>query len=186
MTEKLILKRLMKEWEEVDSSLLFSGKQWYYLKRNYCDNLAIKYKLTLQQIAGIYAALSPMKSVSENDRLCENFLEGDYSGHFKFQINKAKKIKKEYRPEKIEEILRGDKTKAFFRNIYTPWNDDYVTVDRHQIKICNKGKLLNITPKRYKIIANATKSLAKRVNLHSCETQSCLWLLAKRKYGNNV
>lgn len=184
--EKVMYKTLLKEWEEIDSSLLFSGKQWYYLKREYCDVLATKYNTTLQQVAGIYAALSPMKSVKENDRLCEKFLEGDYSGHFSFQINKAKKIKIIYKPDEINTILKGNKTTAFFRNIYTPWDDEYCTIDRHIIKICNKGELVNITPKKYKIITNSIKSLANKVNLHTSETQAVLWLLAKRKYGYNV
>lgn len=186
MEEKKVYKEVKKAWGEISTPLLISGKEWYWLHREYCQNLAIKHKLTLQQTAGIFSALSPLKSVSENKRLCEWFLEGEERGHTNLQLNKARKIKNIVIPEQIDEILKGDKTVAFFRNLYTPWNDNYCTIDRHIIKISNKGKEFIITPKRYKIIQNAIKRLAKEINLHVSETQACLWYLSKEKYGNNV
>lgn len=186
MEEKKIYKLIKKEWEEISPPILISGKEWYWLHREYCQNLAIKHELTLQQVAGIFSALSPLKSVSENKRLCEWFLEGIERGHTSLQINKARKIKHIIIPDKIDGILKGDKTVSFFRHLYTPWDDNYAVVDRHIIKICNKGVEFNITPKRYKIIQNAINMLAKNVNLHVSETQACLWYLAKKKYGINT
>lgn len=186
MEEKKIYKLIKKEWEEISPPILISGKEWYWLHREYCQNLAIKHRLTLQQVVGIFSALSPLKSVAENKRLCEWFLEGIERGHTKLQINKAKKIKNVTTVDEIDKILKGDKTVAFFRHLYTPWDDNYVVLDRHMIKICNKGKEFYITPKRYKIIQNAVKKLAKELNLHVSETQGCLWYLSKQKYGNNV
>lgn len=186
MKEEKIYKLIKKEWEEISPPILISGKEWYWLHREYCQNLALKNKLTLQQVAGIFSALSPLKSVAENKRLCEWFLEGKERGHTKLQIEKAKKIKNIVIAEQIDNVLKGDKTIAFFRHLYTPWDDNYTVIDRHMIKICNKGVEFNITPKRYKIIQNSITRLAKSVNLHVSETQACLWYLAKEKYGNNV
>lgn len=186
MTEKECYKTIKKAWGEISEPLLITGKEWYWLHREYCQNLAIKNNLTLQQVSGIFSALSPLKSVAENKRLCEWFLEGKEQGHTYTQINKAKKIKLITDPNKINLILNGDKTVAFFRHLYTPWDDDYCTIDRHILKVANKGKDLLITPKRYKIIQNSVTKLAKHINLHVSETQACLWVISKKKYGNNV
>jgi hypothetical protein len=186
MTEKECYKTIKKAWGEISEPLLITGKEWYWLHREYCQSLAIKHNLTLQQTAGIFSALSPLKSVSENKRLCEWFLEGVERGHTKLQINKAKQIKNIQIADKIEQVLKGDKTIAFFRHLYTPWNDNYCVNDRHIIKICNKGIDFSITPKRYKIMTQSIQKLAKNVNLHVSETQACLWYLSKQKYGNNI
>ena len=186
MTEQKYYNNIKKAWRETSEPLIFNGKQWYWEHREYCNTLALKHNLTLQQVCGIFAALSPLKSVAENKRICEKFLEGKRYGHTKMQINKAKKILKTYEPDKIDAVLKGDKTVAFFRHLYTPWNDDYVVIDRHIIKICNNGKTVNITSKRYKLMANAIKRFAKELSLYSSECQAVLWYLAKKKYGYNV
>lgn len=186
MTEKQYFNNLKKEWGEISTFSILQGKSWYWEYRDYTLKLAKEHKLELCQTAGVFSALSPLKSVDENKKLCERVLKGKYYGHTKRQINKAKEIKNVKEIEKIDEILHGLKTINFFRNIYSPWDKDYVTIDRHAIKICNKGNSPLITVKRYNLMANAYKKLAKQVNLYPCEVQSVLWIKSKELYGNNI
>ena len=186
MTEKTVYNTIKKAWGEIPELSLSSYSQWYYEHRDYCDSLAVKYDLKLSQICGIFAALSPMKSVEENKRLCENFLKGRRGGHFSVQIKKAENIKNTSNLKLIDNILHGDKTVSFFRHLYSPWDNNYCVVDRHMIKLANKGESMYITPRRYRVIAESIKKLSKEVNMKVSETQSCLWYLAKSKYGNNI
>ena len=187
MTEKIYYNQLKKEWGNVPTPYIISGKSWYWDYRDYTDKLAKENNLQLSQTCGIFSALSPLKSVEENKKLCENvIIKRKYRGHTKRQLNKVKCIIVEKEVEKIDLILNGLKTVNFFRNIYSPWDKNYVTVDRHMIKLCHKGKEVLITPKRYKLMANAIKKLANEVNLYPSECQSVLWFQAKSLYGNNI
>lgn len=127
-----------------------------------------------------------MKSLELNKRLCENALKGRWWGHFKNQIDKAKAIKNIKDVKEIENVLHGIKTVNFFYNLYTPENQDFVTIDRHMGKFCNNGLEYRITPHRYKNMSNAIKKLAKQLNLLPCQVQACFWYHSKEMWGNNI
>lgn len=181
MNENLIFETINNSWDNIKEDIIEEGKRWYYDKHLFCKELSDKYKTSFLQTVGIYAALSPMKSVSENDRLCEKFLKGFHEGHFTTQVDKCKTIKKAYAVSDVETILKGDKTVAFFNNIYNPYDKKYVCVDRHMIKIFNNGILIGITPKRYRTISNGVKSFSKTTGLIPNQTQAILWLHTKDK-----
>lgn len=186
MTEKSIKKNLEKAWEKSHASLILEAKEWYPKTRDYIEELAKSNSLEITQVSGIFSALSPQKSVSENKKLAEAFLKGKRSGHYRNQIKKAERILYTTRPRDIDKILHGYKTVSFFRHIYTPWDDRYCVNDSHIIKVSNGGKIAYITPKRYKMMSDCIKNHAKKVNLKVSECQAAFWLISKELYGNNV
>ena len=188
MTERKCINLLKRDWEQIasNSSLIDEAKQWYPKEHDYSRNLANKYNLSLQQITGMYAAFSPLKSVAENKRILIDFLKGKQQGHTAKQINKAKLILQTSNIDKIDVILRGMKTTAFHRHIFNPLDKDRVCVDRHVIKYFNFGENVCITPKRYTTYSNAIKVWSEKINMYPSELQALVWLYAKKKYGINI
>jgi len=188
MTERKCLNLIKKDWEIISSNpnLLEKGKNWYPNENNYSRELAIRYNLDLQQITGLFASFSPLKSVSENKKILVNFLNGSRYGHTSLQMNKAELILQTNKLEEIDVILSGRKTTAFHRHLYNPLCKEKVCVDSHVIKYFNVGKIIHITPNRYLMYENSIKKWAKKVNMYPSEIQAILWILTKQKYGINV
>lgn len=188
MTERKCLNLIKKDWEIISSNpnLLKKGKNWYPNEKEYSFELAKKYSLELQQITGLFAAFSPLKSVLENKRILVNFLNGSRYGHTSLQMNKAELILQTNKIEEIDVILSGRKTTAFHRHLYNPLCKEKVCVDTHVIKYFNKGSIIHITPNRYSMYENSIKKWSKKVNLLPSELQALLWLYSKQQYGINV
>lgn len=188
MTEQKCLNLLKKDWEIMSSNpdLINEAKAWYPTEHDFSKELATKYDWNLQQITGLYAAFSPLKSVSENKRILINFLNGSRYGHTSLQMNKAELILQTSDLNQIDVILGGMKTRAFHRHIYNPMDKEVTCIDRHCIKYFNKGKMPWITSNRYNMYSNAIKKWASKINMYPSEVQALVWLYAKQKYGNNV
>lgn len=177
ITEKHINKNLERVWQMSDPFLI-DGKEWYYKARDYADELANEFNIDLYQSSAIISALSPLKSWDLNKRIAKEFLEGKRNIHFYKQVQKAKNIlrtKKEYR---VPVILNGRKTVSFYKNIYTPWDNEFVTIDTHVVN-CLIAPNANITPKRYNLIQTSITNHAKKVNLRPCEVQATIWITHK-------
>ena len=164
MTEIKCLNLIKKDWEIISSNpnLLEKGKNWYPNEKEYSFELAKKYSLELQQITGLFAAFSPLKSVSENKKILVNFLNGSRYGHTSLQINKAELILQTNKLEKIDLILSGRKTTAFHRHLYNPLCIEKVCIDTHLIKYFNEGNVIHITPNRYSMYENSIKKLVRK------------------------
>lgn len=188
MTEKQIYNTLKREFENSSDSLISDALNWYPETRSYIDSYTIKHNLTLPQACALFSVLSPLKSVSINKRLFEGFLDGKKSGHFTKQINKGKEIISLINPRLslLDEIVSGNKTVSFYRHLYTPWDNKYAVVDTHMLRISYKGRAPNMTDKKYRIISNCIKKLAKENNYKTSEMQSILWFRAKELYGNDI
>jgi hypothetical protein len=187
MTERKCLNLIQKDWEIISSSSFFNeALQWYDLKNQFCLDLSKEYDYKLQQITGLYSAFSPLKSVSENERILKGFLKGKRHGHTNQQINKAELILQTENIEEIDVILKGLKTMSFHRNLYNPMDKNYVCNDRHVLKYFNSGNTVWMTTNRYKMYSNAIFKFSKKVNLVPSQIQSSLWYYSKQQYGNNV
>lgn len=187
MTERIIFNKVKKEWENnLTPLILQESKQWYPLAHDFCKDLAKQHKLAVSQTAGICASLSPLKSWSLNKQLTKEFLQGKERGHFKKQIEKARKIKRISIPSTIDIILNGNKTVNFFRNINNPSDNQWVTLDSHLWKFVGDGQLLNSTNYRYNITKNAIIRFGKYVDLPPNVIQAFIWLRAKELWGNDV
>lgn len=186
MTERIVFNKIKREWDFLTPQIIEDGKKWYPEAHDFCKELSKKYSLAITQTSGICSSLSPLKSWELNKRLTKDFLEGKEYGHFKHQIEKARKIKRISIPSTIDKILKGNKTVNFFRNINNPTDNQWVTVDSHLLKYVGDGVLLNSTNYRYNLIKNSIIKYSKYVNLQPNEVQAIIWLRAKELYGNDI
>jgi len=158
---------------------------WYYEVNDYCTTLSEVYGVSLIQVSGIMSALSPNNKFESNCKSLEKFLQ--YKGQCKVTTFNGQKLKAQAILDmdtpcenSIKEILRGNKTMAFFENIYRPHTSEAVTVDLWQIRWAKKLKLIpeqgGLTDKRYKIVANEVKKYANDLGLKPHEYQALTWV----------
>jgi hypothetical protein len=156
---------------------------WYINANLLAIELASKYGTDYVTVAGIIAALSPLKSWDENKKIAEGFLRNGKGKHTRNMINKAKQItlfKGNFQREYILNELNGNKIKSFFLNIAYPLSPEAVTIDRHAISIClnrsikdNEGT--GITLKQYNFFVSCYSELANELNIRPSMLQSVTW-----------
>jgi hypothetical protein len=89
------------------------------------------------KVWGVIAALSPVKTWSQNLIQAEQFYKSGDCGHMGQFKTKARKImQSDGSDESILEILKGRKISAFYMNIKYPHHGANVTIDRHALSIC--------------------------------------------------
>lgn len=157
------------------------GLKWYSDAHDFANDLAKTYEIGNMKVAGIIAAMSPMKAWKTNKEISEQFISCGTSGHTASQTEKAKSIllsndNKQY----IESTLGGLKTINFFNNIYNPSDEDHLTIDRHHLYISTGLDLQVCTTKQYEFIKKRTIMFSKSVNLIPCNLQAILWVTWKR------
>ena len=120
------------------------GTVWYNNAHQICSALSDKYKLPLSTVVGVVSALSPNNKWDRNILDAENIIHAycmgyDYPKVCTFGSNKDKAITilecEIDSSENICAILKGNKTIAFFRGIYTNGQCDEITVDGHAFNI---------------------------------------------------
>jgi hypothetical protein len=125
-----------------------------------------------------------------NCRSLENFLEhnGDCKvTTFNGQKIKAQKILAMDTPceQSVKAILGGNKTKAFFENMYRPETSYAVTVDLWQIRWAKKLGIIpvqgTLTDKRYRIVSDAVRAYADNMGLKPHEYQALTWVQIRGK-----
>ena len=160
---------------------------WYQDAYKIACSLAQKYNTQTERVAGIIAALSPLKRWDKNVELAEDLLAGRYVGHTKNMVAKAYKVSKCDIAD-IPAVLNGNKITDFYSNIINPTCDTRVTIDRHAIMIAMGGvhisqsdlaKLSN-TDKRYSAIAEAYRRAAKKLGVRPLEVQAVTWVVWRK------
>ena len=164
-----------------------SDAMWYQDAYKIACSLAQKYNTQTERVAGIIAALSPLKRWDKNVELAEDLLAGRYVGHTKRMVAKAYKVSKCDIAD-IPAVLNGNKITDFYSNIINPTCDTRVTIDRHAIMIAMGGvhisqsdlaKLCN-TDKRYSAIAEAYRRAAKKLGVRPLEVQAVTWVVWRK------
>lgn len=171
------------------------GLIWYINANEYCRELAARYNVSLQQVAGIIAAFSPQCSWSENKRFALSFLiNSDRQIKSKVQYDKALKILSLTSEKDIYNALalsgKAYKTKAFFLNILNPQLLTTVTIDRHAIGVClqktDKTYALgdeygNLTFAQYMFFKECYIEAAKQCDIMPQHLQAITWLVYRRQ-----
>ena len=179
-----------------DTTFEFEG-DWYKDANQLATDLATKHKLTNLQVAGILAALSPLKSWDENKRIANSFLNSGRGMHTKAMLDKARAIKSyndSFSREFILTTLNGNKISNFFVNIAFPEDTQAVTIDRHAIAVClgrnmreNEARL---TDNQYNFFlscyVDASVVLDARPNIVQAKTWEKWRALKKQKSNVNV
>ena len=179
------------------------GKVWYTNAHEICQGLSDKYKLPLSTIVGVVSALSPNNKWDRNITDAENLIRAyclgfDYPKVCTFTGNKDKAITilecEIDSSENICAILKGNKTIAFFRGIYTNGKCDEITVDGHAFNIwrglyTSLNEVPAISNKLYKAVSDAYKQAAESIydqtndDYSPSQIQAITWVCWRRQNG---
>lgn len=167
------------------------GLAWYSEAHLFCTEIHRQTSLTLGQVAGITAALSPQCSWQVNKKAAKHLAFGldcvGYTG-YKVNVSKAKRI---MQGEDIERVLGkgtryGAKVRAFYDNILNPATSDCVTIDTHAIRAAYD--LVDVPVHLIRAvfesklnleIQSAYVAVAKEYNVRPCQLQAVAWLTVK-------
>jgi len=136
------------------------------------------------KVAGIVAALSPLKSWEENKRITITFLKTGKKSHTQANHQKAIDILKcDGKIETICDILNGNKITAFFLNIIG--FNEMVTVDRHALAVAigrsitgNEG--IGITKTQNEFFQRCYQIAASKIDIPPSQIQAVTWVVWKR------
>lgn len=159
---------------------------WYVEAHTLAVKFAYEYRLSISQAAGIIAALSPMKTWTENKRIAKLFLQGQRQKlHTKLFISKAEVILKANTDDEIISALNGNKITSFYLNIRYPEQSKHVTIDRHALCIGLGVKLADadipkMTANQYEFFQQTYIWVAGQLGISPLLLQSATWLVWRR------
>lgn len=164
-----------------------AGLNWYRVAHAEAVALSGRHGLTVDQAAGIIAALSPQTGWEENLRIAELFCTDQSSVHTADACGKALRILQGAEPLSV---LGGRKVRSFFRNISEPNRAGAVTIDRHAAAIlCGVdtptwNRLHQKTLERkhfYRLATGVYRAEARRLSLLPHQVQAVAWLVQSNR-----
>lgn len=183
---------------------------WYFDANLFAQELAFKYNTTADIAAAVISAVSPRMPWLRNKVIAETILatQGAYANlsaddaakemHLGLNTNISMAIKI-VRGADISETLTGIKRRSFYNNIIAPANNDSVTVDTWmQMAYANVAgtdkatalkfvtaneKALKGIGAGYLLIAEATRMVAKEMDLLPHQIQACYWVAVSGNYN---
>lgn len=174
-----IVPNLINGWELTNDVQRERGRAWY---PNAHDLAWIVGHGNVRLGAGLLAATSPNKGWIDNQRIALLAMDGVFSGQVGDALRKAERI---YNGEDPDLVLpRGKKTWNFFHNIETPDAPDYVTLDRHAIRLATwdwDNGSPRITRSQYPVMASAFIQTARYVGETTSAFQAGLWIMARER-----
>lgn len=180
--EKIIENMLSVHNKCINDDIIY-GKGWYSRANLFCLALSEEYKVSEMKVAGIIAALSPLKEWTLNKIMAEEFIrtKGKVCRHTFGQSLKAINILNNTSTKSdVEIFLGGPKTINFFNNIYNPLSKEHVTIDRHHLYISLGWDAQSCTLKQYEFMKKNTITLANTLDIIPHELQSIMWVCWKR------
>lgn len=180
---------IIRVWKQATVAELAEGMAWY------SDAHALAVKLSPESpkhAAGVIAALSPMMGWGQNVNLAVRaYADGQASGALFSNVAKANRI---LAGEAPEDVLGGDKVRAFYGVIADP-SSDAVVVDRHAFDIA-VGRVTNNVSRQalgrkgvYGSFAQAYVRAAKAISretgmdVSASQVQAVTWTVWRRLKG---
>jgi hypothetical protein len=158
------------------------GIDWYQHAHTLARVLAGLHGISIEQAAGVLAALSPQLSWPRNVAYAEQFLAtGDAPVLGRSKRSAARILQ----GEPPLSVLQGPKVRAFFANIADPDGTDAVTVDRHAHDVAvgqrfgDARRPLLGRQGGYDLLAAAFRLAAAKVGLQPSAVQAITWLAWK-------
>lgn len=156
-----------------------AGMRWYHDAHEAAVRLD---PINPDRAAGVIAALSPQTDWARNLELTRRaYTNGYASGTLGRSIDKANAILAGADPL---DVLRGPKTRAFYRLIADPDDLDAVVVDRHAIDIAIGERLTVADRERwyplerrgwYRIFADAYRAAGRLLGVNPSQVQGVTW-----------
>jgi hypothetical protein len=177
--------QIIRAFEQIDLADVSAGVEWYADAYGIAADYAERYGCTVEQAAGVIAALSPQQGWAQNVRSAERFLaDNSVSVHTRVTMDKCRRILAADSRESILAILNADKTQNFFLSIATQGAEG-VCIDRHAIDIAlgvrhTEKSRPSIGKRLYRAAADAYRVAAERLNaegadLTPAEVQAVTW-----------
>jgi hypothetical protein len=162
------------------------GMAWYADAAGIAADFSRRYGYTLDQCAGVIAALSPMNSWGNNVRLAERFLKegGLTSGYLTKMLAKGRAI---LGGAPLADVLTSNKISAFAECILSAGNTRAVCVDRHAqdiaLDIRHTDSARPALGKRaYALIADAYRAAGDTLGVSPARVQAITWVTWRRRY----
>lgn len=185
------VRNITKLFRTASADQVATGAAWYAEAHTYAVNLADQHGLTVETVAGIIAALSPMQSWGANINLAVRFLAegGLYEGYLRSNLAKARDILAGAAPL---DALGGDKVRNFYLSILSAGAEG-VCIDRHAYSLAvntrfTEGTIPNLKGKRYAEVVAAYVRAARILSAEYGQTitpaqvQSVTWTLWRAKF----
>jgi hypothetical protein len=177
---------ILKIWNLTDQSERFD---WYQDANDFCSGFTNALQLLHQPkdkthaiACGVVAALSPVKTWSQNKMCAIKMLETGDCGHMGQFKDKAKRImNSDGSDDAILSILNGRKISAFYLNIKYPNVANNVTIDRHALSIAlgywtNDEDYQGMTASQYNFFVQCFILAAVKVGVSPLLMQSATWV----------
>lgn len=201
MTKKLtprevpMTRNINRVFRSASAEQIAAGADWYVDANLVAKNFAAAHNLTVEQTAGIIAALSPLNSWGNNINLAARLIDagGLTAGYLSNGLNKANAI---LAGEDPETLLTSNKVGAFYAAIVTAGKTNKVTVDRHAHDIAvgerySDDSRPSIGNKLYREIEAAyirsAKILSKEtgIDLSAVQVQAITWITWRRRFWSD-
>lgn len=191
--------------ETITDESIALGARWYPEAYAFAVSVAAKYGVTVAQVAGVIAAVSPRMGWVRNKTLAERVV-AEYPGHA--ESVPAERVAKSIggalganltiavrilRGEPVADVLTGVKRRAFYNNIISAGSasTDDVTVDTWMQRV-----VMSVSPDQgmdldeslaflkargfagYAAIAHAVRVVARKRGLSPATVQAAYWIVA--------
>lgn len=167
-----------------------NGRSWYQRASKFCQTLADNYERTLADVAGIMSCLSPATSFEQNVIDTVNVMAGnDHETVSTYGPQYAKALDIRDSGVQPDGVVGENKTAAFWLNIVNPTTNGRVTVDRHSARVAvdvnmtaDESYFYINTPAKYRVLENAYKLAAERLDVLPHVLQAITWITYRRLF----
>lgn len=174
-----------------------AGEAWYPDARREAKRLADEYGLTVQQAAGVTAALSPLREWTANKADAQTLLQSVIHGTadpsiaklLQANVTKATDIAKGADPRDVLWSGKGYKVRSFYSNILDPTSRE-VTIDTHMLRVLLKDQSIAShgygaiagSVGRYAAFRQAILDVADKRQVAPAVVQAIVWLVQKDEH----
>jgi len=164
-------RRKISDWYNgANVSEVCDGHHWYKLAHLQAIEFALQYHTSIATAAGVIAALSPMKSWSQNMKLAADCLAGETPRCLRSNARTACYIRDGIA---VGTVLKGRKTEAFYRAIMG--DENAVVIDRWIIRAMGLPDETRLTPKQYDTLAAIVTIEAAIAGTTPAQFQAVVW-----------
>lgn len=169
------------------------GRAWYVIANKTIHDMADRYDIAFEKVAGIVAVLSPSVEWKENLQDAADFIrtQGKHRPRtYGRNVKTARRILRSKSTVAVLDIiagLQGFKVKAFFDNLVNPLNSTAVTIDTHLIRAWYGSPFLTKAQVSagfrrviYSEIFRDVITLAAQMQVRPLEAQAILWVTWKK------
>lgn len=193
MSTKITARNICRLYREATLEQRTSGREWYRDAHDIAAALAERHALPVADVAGVIAALSPLRSWGDNVTLAARAIRqnGLESGAFKDSVHKVNAILRDC--QNPGDVLGGDKVRAFWHCIATAGETSAVCIDRHAYDAATNTRHSydtrpRLSSKRYAEVAaayvRASQILSAELGerLTPSAVQATVWLVWRAKF----